>query len=265
MAVETPPQPGQLPSSPVVGNGARQTNHHTARLIAIIAGLLGAALAVATPFLPVKQTTAQLNWPQNDVLASVNAPLIGYVATDLDINIPCSAAAGLAGPQNAGRTVLLSTVPKQAPKAIDRGLLIERVNNDLLVIVRNTPVVTAPLSQVLSPACEKLTFTAHADKVTGEFVGLVTGHDADAPGKPLGDQRSGYDFRPQIVGVFTDLAGPAPPGLKFSATIDSRYSSSPTWAKTLTMIIGVAMTAIGLGALHVLDTADGRRVKRILP
>ena len=30
------------------------------------------------------------------------------------------------------------------------------------------------------------------------------------------------------VGVFTDLAGPAPPGLKFSATIDSRYSSSPT-------------------------------------
>ncbi len=130
MAVETPPQPGQLPSSPVVQNGARQTNHHTARLVAIIAGLLGAALALATPFLPVEQTTAQLNWPQNGVLQSVNAPLIGYVATDLDINIPCSAAAGLAGPQNAGRSVLLSTVPKQAPKAIDRGLLIERVNND---------------------------------------------------------------------------------------------------------------------------------------
>ena len=85
--------------------------------------------------------------------------------------MPCSAAAGLAGPRN----VLLSTVPKQAPKAIDRGLLIERVNNDLLVIVRNTPVVSAPLDQVLSPACEQLTFTAHADKVTGEFVGLTQG------------------------------------------------------------------------------------------
>src|SRR3954466_2886691 len=202
MAVETPPQPGQLPSSPVVGNGTRQTNHHTARLIAIIAGLLGAALALATPFLPVKQMTAQLNWPQNDVLESVNAPLIGYVATDLDINIPCSAAAGLTGPQNAGRTVLLSTVPKQAPKAVDRGLLIERVGADLLVIVRNTPVVTAPLAQVLSPACQQLTFTARADRVTGEFVGLVEGPDADGPAKPgdpLRGERSGYDFRPQIV------------------------------------------------------------------
>src|SRR6478752_4820504 len=265
MAVETPPQPGQLPSTPVVGNGARQTNHHTARLIAIIAGLLGAALAIATPFLPVKQTTAQLNWPQNDVLGSVNAPLIGYVATDLDINIPCSAAAILAGPQNADRTVLLSTVPKQAPKAIDRGLLIERVNNDLLVIVRNTPVVTAPLSQVLSPACAKLTFTAHADKVTGEFVGLTKGPDTDDPGAPLRGERSGYDFRPQIVGVFTDLAGPAPPGLHFSATVDSRYSTSPTLLKLVVMIVGVAMTIIALGALHVLDAADGMRHKRFLP
>ena len=265
MAVETPPQSGQLPSSPVVRDGARRTNHRTARLVAIIAGLLGAALALATPFLPVKQTTAQLNWPQNGVLQSVNAPLIGYVATDLDINIPCSAAAGLAGPQNAGRTVLLSTVPKQAPKAIDRGLLIERVNNDLLVIVRNTPVVTAPLSQVLSPACEKLTFTAHADKVTGEFVGLVKGPDTDDPGAPLRGERSGYDFRPQIVGVFTDLAGPAPPGLQFSATVDSRYSTSPTLLKMIVMIVGVAMTIIALGALHVLDTADGMRHRRFLP
>jgi arabinosyltransferase C len=120
-------------------------------------------MAVATPLLPVEQTTAELNWPQNGVLQSVDAPLIGYVATDLTVSVPCSAAAGLAGPQNTGKTVLLSTVPKQAPKAVDRGLLIERVNNDLLVIVRNTPVVSAPLNQVLSPACQRLTFTAEAD------------------------------------------------------------------------------------------------------
>jgi arabinosyltransferase C len=261
MATSAAPQAGQLPSSPVTAAG----NHRTARLIAIVAGLLGAALAIATPLLPVTQTTAQLNWPQNGVLQSVNAPLIGYVATDLDITVPCSAAAGLAGPQNTGKTVLLSTVPKQAPKAVDRGLLIERVNNDLLVIVRNTPVVSAPLNQVLSPACQRLTFTAHADKVTGEFVGLVKGRDSDDPGKPLRGERSGYDFRPQIVGVFTDLSGPAPPGLRFSATVDSRYSSSPTLLKMLAMIAGVAMTAIALGALHVLDSADGRRVKRVLP
>src|SRR5690349_3675406 len=257
MAVETA-QTGQVPSTPVTAAG----NHRIARLIAIVAGLLGAALAIATPLLPVTQTTAQLNWPQNGVLQSVNAPLIGYVATDLDISVPCSAAAGLTGP---GKTVLLSTVPKQAPKAVDRGLLIERVNNDLLVIVRNTPVVSAPLNQVLSPACQKLTFTAQADQVTGEFVGLEKAPDSDDPGAPLRGERGGYDFRPQIVGVFTDLSGPAPPGLEFSATLDTRYTSSPTLLKLLVIIVGVALTIVSLGALHVLDTADGRSVKRFLP
>lgn len=265
MASEAGPRSRQLTSSPVVRPTPTRSNHRTARLIAIVAGLLGAAMAVATPLLPVTQTTAQLNWPQNGVLQSVNAPLIGYVATDLNISIPCQTAAGLTGP---GRAVLLSTVPKQAPNAVDRGLLIERVNNDLLVIVRNTPVVSAPLSQVLSPQCRELTFTAHADEVTGEFVGLVQGPatiPADDPGEPLSGTRGGYDFRPQIVGVFTDLSGPAPPGLRFAATIDTRYSSAPTLLKLLVMIVGVVMTVVALGALHVLDTADGMRHRRFLP
>ena len=255
--------------------GAGAGKYRTARIVAIVTGLLGVALALATPLLPVKQTTAQLNWPQNGVFSSVTAPLIAYVATDLNITVPCGAAAGLAGPlpnvagpaapPNANKTVLLSTVPKQAPKAVDRGLLIQRVNDNLLLIVRNTPVVTAPLSQVLSPACQRLTFTARADQVTGEFVGLVTGPDSDDPGAPLRGAKIGYDFRPQIVGVFTDLSGPAPPGLSLSATIDTRYSSAPTLIKMLAMILGVAMTLASLIALHVLDTADGMRHRRFLP
>ena len=239
----------------------RAGTYRTARIVAIVTGLLGVLLALATPLLPVKQTTAQLNWPQNGVFSSVTAPLIAYVATDLEITVPCRAAAGL----DNTKTVLLSTVPKQAPKAIDRGLLIQRVGDNVLVIVRNTPVVTAPLSQVLSPTCRELTFTAHADKVTGEFVGLVKGPDSDNPGAPLKGVRDGYDFRPQIVGVFTDLSGPAPPGLSFSATIDSRYSSAPALIKLLAMILGVAMTVVSLIALHVLDTADGMRHRRFLP
>ena len=170
----------------MAGEPEVERNHRTARWIAIVAGLLGAFLAMATPLLPVTQTTAQLNWPQAGVLKSVDAPLIGYVATDLDITIPCSAAAGLTGPA----TVLMSTVPKQAPKAVDRGLLIERVGGDLLVIVRNTPVVSAPLTQVLSPACKELKFTAHADKVTGEIVGLVQGPKDKNPVQRVCAERS---------------------------------------------------------------------------
>lgn len=257
MATETA-QTGQLRSSPVDDTGA---NYRAARVVAVVAGLLGTLLALATPLLPVKQTTAELNWPQNGVLASVDAPLIGYVATDLNIAIPCQAAAEL----SKTKTVLLSTVPKQAPKAVDRGLLIERVNDDLLVIVRNTPVVVAPLTQVLGPACRKLTFTAHADKVIGEFVGLRQGPNAEHPGQALRGERGGYDFRPQIVGVFTDLSGPAPPGLTFSATIDTRYSSAPTPLKLGAMILGVALTIAALVALHILDTSDSTRHRRFLP
>ncbi|WP_328362364.1 arabinosyltransferase domain-containing protein [Mycobacterium sp. NBC_00419] len=249
----------QLPSSSVEQTRA---NYRTARLVAVIAGLLGAALAILTPLLPVKQTTAELNWPQNGVLDSVTAPLISYVATDLNIEVPCQAAAGLAP---TGRTVLLSTVPKQAPKAVDRGLLIQRANDSLVIVVRNTPVVVAPLSQVLSPACQKVTFTAHADKVTAEFVGLTKGPDSDDPGAPLKGERGGYDFRPQIVGVFTDLTGPAPPGLSLSATIDTRYSSAPSALKMAAMVLGVVLTIVALIALHVMDTADGMRHRRFLP
>ncbi len=252
------------PGSQLTSSSVNQTraNYRTARLVAVIAGLLGATLAILTPLLPVKQTTAELNWPQNGVLNSVTAPLISYVATDLTIDVPCRAAAGLDSPD---KTVLLSTVPKQAPKAVDRGLLIQRANDDLVVVVRNTPVVVAPMRQVLSPACQKLTFTAHADRVTGEFVGLTQGPDSDDPGKPLAGERSGYDFRPQIVGVFTDLSGPAPDGLRLSATIDSRYSSAPTALKLTAMVLGVILTLVALVALHVMDRADGVRQRRFLP
>ena len=263
MATETSPDRAQqLASSSVSDAGA---NDRIARLVAVVAGLLGAVLAIATPVLPVNQTTAQLNWPQNGTFDSVEAPLISYVATDLNVTVPCQAAAGLAGPQNASKTVLLSTVPKQAPKAVDRGLLIQRANDELVIVVRNVPVVTAPLSQVLSPACQRLTFTAHADRVIAEFVGLTQGPNAEHPGSPLRGERSGYDFRPQIVGVFTDLAGPAPPGLSFSATVDTRYSSSPTPLKMIAMILGVVLTGAALVALHILDTADGTRHRRFLP
>ena len=107
--------------------------------------------------------------------------------------------------------------------------------------------------------------------VGDQFVGLQAEPDVNdqenpaQPREPLRGERSGYDFRPQIVGVFTDLSGRAPPGLEFSATIDTRYSSSPTVLKLLAMILGVAMTIVSLGALHVLDSADGRRHKRFLP
>ena len=114
-----------------------RANYRTARLVAVVAGLLGHRAGDADAVVaPVTQTTAQLNWPQNGVLNSVTAPLIGYVATDLDISVPWCRPP----PASTGRpTVCCPPCPSRHPKAVDRGLLIQRAGNDLLVIVRNYP------------------------------------------------------------------------------------------------------------------------------
>ncbi|OBJ47548.1 arabinosyltransferase, partial [Mycobacterium sp. 1423905.2] len=54
-------------------------------------------------------------------------------------------------------------------------------------------------------------------------------------------------------------------GLSFSATVDTRYSTSPTPLKMAAMILGVLLTGAALIALHILDTADGTRHRRFLP
>ena len=122
---------GQLASSSVSSDGG--TTYRAARIVAVVAGLLGALLAIATPLLPVKQTTAQLNWPQNGVLGSVEAPLIGYVATDLNISIPCQAAAGL-----AWRAPRSPAVQAAQPLSADTVLLPDESADEIVERIRTT-------------------------------------------------------------------------------------------------------------------------------
>src|SRR6201997_4465182 len=83
------------------------------RWVATIAGLIGFLLSVATPLLPVVQTTAMLNWPQNGQLNSVTAPLISLSPVDVTVTVPCGVVRGL--PPEGG--VVLSTAPKKGKDA----------------------------------------------------------------------------------------------------------------------------------------------------
>ncbi len=60
-----------------------------ARWVATIAGLLGFVLSVATPLLPVVQTTATLNWPQHGQVNNVTAPLISLTPVSMTATVPC--------------------------------------------------------------------------------------------------------------------------------------------------------------------------------
>src|SRR5258708_37589450 len=70
-------------------------NVQVTRWVAIVAGLIGFVLSVATPLLPVVQATAMLNWPQNGQLNSVTAALISLTPVDFTATGPCNRVRGM--------------------------------------------------------------------------------------------------------------------------------------------------------------------------
>ncbi|MFW0786228.1 arabinosyltransferase domain-containing protein [Gordonia sp. CPCC 206044] len=244
-----------------------------AKIVAIVTGLLGFLMALATPLMPVNQTTAQISWPQNGNVGSVAAPLISYVPIDLDAHVPCTAIEQLGD----GESVLLSTTPKEAEKAPERGLFIRKTGQPgdpadrqtIEVVIRNVPLVSATLDQVRSQDCREIAVHADSDAVAAEFVGMHNDQGEPLTGSTVGRESNTYDKdqRPQVTGLFTDLDGSAAtlPGLSAHVTIDSRYSTAPTILKWIVLIVGIVCTLLSLVALAVLDSTDGRRHRRFLP
>ncbi|OBG35711.1 arabinosyltransferase [Mycobacterium sp. E3198] len=226
------------------------------RWVATIAGLLGFVLSVATPLLPVVQTTAMLNWPQNGQLNSVTAPLISLTPVDVTASVPCAVVRGL--PPDGG--VVLSTAPKKGKDAALNALFVVASSQRVDVTDRNVVIASVPRDQAASPNCQRIEVTSTRAGTFATFVGLT-----DPAGKPVGGGFADPNLRPQIVGVFTDLTGPAPPGLRFSATIDTRFSTTPTTLKLAAMIVAILSTIVALIALWRLDQLDGRRMRRWIP
>ncbi len=236
--------------------GAMTKDVRIARWVAAIAGLVGFILAVATPLLPVVQTTATLNWPQGGQLNNVAAPLISQVPVTMSVSVPCEVVRSM--PPTGG--LLLGTAPAKGKQAALNAMLVNVTSQRVDIIVRNVVVASVPRAKVASPTCQKIDITSSEAGTYADFVGLTK-----TDGSP---QRTGFadpNLRPAIVGVFTDLVGPAPPALSFSATIDTRFSSAPTPLKLAAMLLGIVSTIVALLALWRLDRIDGHRMQRLIP
>lgn len=231
-------------------------NVRVTRWVATIAGLIGFILSIATPLLPVVQTTAQLNWPQNGQLNSVTAPLISLTPVDVNVTVPCSVVRAL--PPEGG--VVLSTAPKKGKDAALNALFVVVNGKRVDVTDRNVVIASAARDQVASPQCQRIEITSTKAGAFATFVGLN-----DPAGKPISGGFPDPNLRPQIVGVFTDLSGPAPAGLKLSATIDTRFSTTPTTLKLAAMVLAIVSTIVALIALWRLDQLDGHRMRRLIP
>ena len=165
-----------------------------ARWVAMIAGLLGFVMAVATPLLPVTQTTATLSWPQQGQVGNVTAPLISQAPVELRATVPCEVIDTMPG--DGG--LVLGTAPEQGRDAALNAMLVMVSESRVDVIVRN--VVVASVDRDRMGGCSELVITSSLDGTYAEFVGLTqdSGPDAGSP------QRTGYpdpNLRPAIVGV----------------------------------------------------------------
>ncbi|MEU1997077.1 arabinosyltransferase domain-containing protein [Nocardia gamkensis] len=221
------------------------------RLIALLSGLLGFLLALLTPILPVRQDRASVDWPEPGA-ASVAAPLVSYEPLRLRATLPCSLVSEL----GAGGTVL-STVPVASGQAATKGLVVSVADGVLSAVLRDIPLLSAPLAEVGS--CATIGIESNATATTLELTG-VTRQD----GTPF-RTTIGRDVRPQLVGMFTDLDAGRLAGAQVHADIDSRFSSTPTPLKLAAMLAAAVFTLIALVALHLLDTTDGRKARRFLP
>src|SRR3984957_3791070 len=210
----------RLPSSLVPPDDSERPTHRLPRLVAIVAGIVGALLCALVPLLPVRQTTATILWPQgvnaDGHISDITAPLVSGAPRALDISIPCSAIVTLP----AGGGLVISTLPTGGVDPGKNGLFVRADKEVVVVAFRDTVATVAPRSAVAAGACSVLHIWADAGAAGADFVGIPGASGVLAAEK-----------KPQVGGIFTDLKVPAQPGLSARIDIDTRFITAPTALK----------------------------------
>ncbi|GAA4789325.1 putative arabinosyltransferase C [Corynebacterium canis] len=216
--------------------------------LAILSGVLGFILFVVTPFMPVTQTQSSFSWPQDGKINSVSAPLISYAPDSIEATVPLAVVDKL----REGQTTVLSTLPSDSKDATTRGLFVRYSDAGLDVLARDKvpfSISKSDLEKLDSDAVLKLSSTKDSTKV-------------EIPGtKHKGETED--DERPQLTGIYTELEN-APElidaGLTVQVNINSRFTSSPSIWKYLTMFGGLAMLFVSLWTLWRMDKHHGEKL-----
>ncbi len=241
----------------------KETNTTKLLTVSIISGLLGFLLFVSIPFLPVKQTQSSFNWPQGDTLGNITAPLMSYMAQDIDITIPVADLTNL----NPGQTTILSTVPENSQDATLRGLFVRNSGTNIDVIIRNVVPLTITTSELAElPANSVLRITSN-HTTTKAWIPDATRADGTTYEGAIDD-----DIRPMLTGIYSEIrTTPATldaarnDTLNVHVTVDSRFTSKPSLIKYAAIALAVLSTFIALLSLHRIDKLDARRMGSFLP
>nr|WP_236789019.1 arabinosyltransferase domain-containing protein [Amycolatopsis sp. GM8] len=218
------------------------------RWLAIVLGVFSAACAIAYPLMPVVQDTAEITWPVGSDTRPVNAPLTGYWAQEMQVDVPCATIQSV-NSRMPGGAFLFSTVPG-ARTGNGAGVFLRVENNVLTAFNRGQQVARQPLP---ATGCD-VRFSS-----TATHTSLTIG------GTPLYDASG--DVRPRVIGIYTDITSASDPinGLHVSITPDTRYQSSPTGLKVGLGVFGVLALIGCLIAVNRLDRGGARRAPRWAP
>ncbi|WP_146229193.1 arabinosyltransferase domain-containing protein [Nocardia neocaledoniensis] len=198
------------------------------RVIGVVAGVLGFVLAVAAPFLPVRQERVSLDWPQPQSL-QLSAPLVDYVPLSLDLSVPCTALRDMTG------ATVLSTVPPQAPRAGSKGLVArieERPDSGrtLAVVLRDRLLLSVPVAEIAGTTGSVATPPGAATNLPGgppEGAPAATDPPRGTPPPggtaPSGTARPGPENAPN---------GPAPTGAPPNNNTSAGPGAPPSGAPT---------------------------------
>ncbi|AHI21540.1 arabinosyltransferase [Corynebacterium vitaeruminis DSM 20294] len=239
-------------------------NQTTLVRVALISGLIGMFLFILTPFMPVNQVQSSLSWPQNGSLQSVNAPLESYTPVSMDVAIPLAALSDLRTDQQ----LVFGTLPQDSEKATSRGMFVRSSDGGLEVIVRDNVLFELTKDEVSALPEGSVLDISSTEQSTSVIIPGAKDSSGDEYKAEI-DQ----DKRPQITGVYTELNDTADAaksltdaGLNVNVEINSRYTSSPSVWKYLSMWGGGLFTLISLFCLFKIDRLDGRgRIHSLSP
>ncbi|MEH3131425.1 MAG: arabinosyltransferase domain-containing protein [Mycolicibacterium neoaurum] len=207
-------------------------------------------LCALAPLLPVRQSTATIQWPQtagaDGFISDVTAPLVSGAPRELDVTIPCQAIATL--PADGG--LVFSTIPPGGIDAGRNGLFVNANADVVYVAFRDTVAAVAPRDAVDSGTCGELHIWADVNAVGADFVGI-----------PGARGTLDVDKRPQVAGLFTELPVGLDAGVRARVDIDTRFITSPTALKLAVMVLGTAAVLASVIALALLDRTTGRRLR----
>lgn len=215
--------------------------------VALLSGLLSLVMFIALPFLPVNQVQSQLNWPQNNTVESVNAPLMSYTPQSLTMDIPLSTAENL----RDGENMIVGTLPTDSEKPTARGLIV-RANDqgDVEVVVRSKRLMELTSAEIAALGPDAKLHIHLTDE-------LSTANIVD--GSQDITESIDEDLRPQVTGIYTELQSNTPAnGMSVNVEINSRFTSSPTIIKYAAMYLGALFALVALYCIWRIDRLDGR-------